>query len=237
MSSGKLQVLSFFCVDVSTLRNGGYDWIELVITPFDDNLVHPAADIWQAAGPPDNSIQIALTPGTDNIFSMVVYRDGVAEHYSLGGQRNDGVNSWIAYATDAVPLEMRATRRETFELTITDDDRLSFGIVDYFDGQDTDRSFYWLNNVDISPLDWNSAVVQLQHFSFDPTNNRGNDSCDGTNWHLDNGAIKPAIPFFITKASARYVDPEVSPNNSVSFATPSGSDSFCDSLPAVLQWR
>lgn len=212
--------------DVSTKRSGGYDWIEIVLTPFEDNLVHPADDIWQIAGAPENSIRISMTPGTDNKFTMSVDRDDITQRYVRCGEQCEGADWWTTYGSATLPLIPDARRRETFELTITDDDRISFGVVDYFDGINNDQSFYWLDNVDVSPLDWKSAVVQIQHFSFNPTNNCGNASCDGDTWHWDNIKIDPAIPFSMVPSEGRYLDPQLDTGNEMKFETSSGDDAF-----------
>lgn len=210
--------------DLSTARKGGYDWIEIMLTPYDDNLVHPASDFWQVAGPPRNAIQIAMTPGTDNNFTLIKYANGSAETYQFC-DRCDGVDFWTSYGTSQLPLVPDKKRRENFELLITDDGRISFGVKNYFNGVDTSQSFLWLDEVDISPLNWTTAVVQLQHFSFNPTNNCGNTSCDGETWHWDNVEIEPAVAFTIIPSTQRYVDPQLNTNTRVQFQSVSAENS------------
>lgn len=234
--------------DISTFRRGGYDWLEFFITPFSDNLVHPAQPFWDSAGPPRNGIAIELVPGGINEFKLTVFKDGEAIEFPACGLDCPGNNSWIAYDTPLLPLVPSQRRRDTFRITINRDN-ISFGVFGYYDGQDSDNEFYFLENVPLPDLGWSRGVVQLTHSSFNPTNNCANvpdpvnpaDNppgeiiCEGDTWHWDNVRIEPAVPFNIIASTRRnssdqfkqrYVDPERTPGSNIKFAEPAPENAF-----------
>lgn len=234
--------------DISTFRKGGYDWVELFISPFDDHLVHPVKAIWEVAGPPRNGIEISMNPGGQNRFLLTTYVDGVATPYQFCGELCEGVNHFIPYDSPKLPLIPSQRRRDKFRVTISQE-RISFGIIDYYDGESNDKSFYWLDDVAIGPLSWNKGVVQFSHVSFNPKNNCDNvpdpvnppdnpdfvHECDGDTWHWDNIVIDPSVPFTIIPTAKveptdtfkqRYVDPLHSRDNTVSFVQPSPENAY-----------
>ncbi len=233
--------------DISTFRRGGYDWLEFAITPFDDNLVHPTHAFWEVAGPPRNGLLIDMTPGGINSFNLTAFNNGVAKHYSTCFDC-EGVNSWVEYDTDVLPLVPSQKRRDTFRISISKR-RISFAVIGYDDGSDTDNDFYWLDDVELEPLAWSRGVVQLSHSSFNPKNNCDNvpsprnppdnepfvHECDGDTWHWDNVRIEPSTPFTIIptrklrrqdKFKQRYVDPTRTQPARVRFVRSAPRDAF-----------
>jgi len=231
--------------DLSTFRRGGYDWIEIFITPFEDNLVHPAQPFWDAAGPPRNAIAIELVPGGINRFNLTVFKDGEPVENSICGANCPGDKTWVSYDSAQLPLVPSQRRRDTFRITLNENE-ISFSVSGYFDGQDQDNEFYFLDKVPLPDLGWTRGVVQLSHVVFNPTNNCANVptpvnppdnppgfdiECEGDTWHWDNVRIEPAVPFSIIPTAKqdlsdpykqRYADPA---SNRVRFTQTSSADS------------
>jgi hypothetical protein len=193
-SNGEAQI-SF---DVSTLRTSGRDWIDIWVTPFEDNLQLPLQEpIPDGTGEPRNAVNIMMDTNS-SIFRTRVTRDFVTE--DVPGTDVD----YIGYESFLVP---DARRRDTFVLTISDT-HIKFGMPDYE---------HWWVDADIASLGWDRGVVQLGHHSYNPTKDCG--ECGPNTWHWDNVLIDPAVPFTMIKADRRYVD-DSSGTNSVNLAVP-----------------
>jgi hypothetical protein len=171
--------------DMTTARTSGRDWIDLWITPYEDNLQLPLSE-WlpDLSGEPKRSIQVEM---------------GFSEqksHFKVNLVRNFQVEelrsaSWIAYEDYLTPS---STRRDTFELQISRS-HVMFGMPDY--------DIWWVDE-DIPALDWTVGVVQLGHHSYTPEKDCGD--CAPNTWHWDNVEISPAVPFTIIPARQRFGD-------------------------------
>lgn len=189
--------------DVSTERTSGRDWIDLWITPYDEQLQLPLPE-WlpDLSGEPRRAIKIEMDSFEDNtIFKGEIIRDHQAEII-------DG-NTWTGYEAFLVPS---AADRTTFELQLSET-HIKFGIPAY--------DFWWIDT-DIAALGWNQGVVQLGHHSYNPT--KDCTDCSPNTWHWDNVLIEPAIPFTMLHADQRYIDPDTTP--SVSFPTAAPENAY-----------
>lgn len=187
--------------DVSTLRTSSRDWIDLWITPYEDQLQLPLEE-WlpDLSGEPRRAVFITMGSfNSDTIFQGNVVRD-------FDVQSVDG-NTWTGYEEFLTPSAMERT---TFELRISET-HLKFGMPDY--------DFWWIDTP-IAPLGWRQGIVQLGHHSYNPQKDCSN--CQPNTWHWDNVFIEPAVPFTLIRATQRYVDASTGP--AVTFARPAPQD-------------
>lgn len=179
--SGGEAVISF---DVSTFRASGRDWIDLWVTPWDNNLQLPLEDyLPDLQGEPRRAIHVKMDgPRGDTHFKVYVVDEFGREELPL---------EWG-------PLEQTVSapesQRDTFELHISRT-HLKFGMPGY------DR---WFVDSSIEDLGWDTGVVQFGHHSYNPK--KDSDSEGPGTWHWDNVSISPAIPFSITRGDFRYAD-------------------------------
>ncbi|MGB4872309.1 MAG: hypothetical protein WBP47_19800, partial [Candidatus Promineifilaceae bacterium] len=125
-------VISF---DVSTLRTSGRDWIDVWVTPFDDNLQLALQDyLPDLSGEPRNAIHIAMD------FSSSRFQGFLIRDFSLSSITGTG-DSWQGYESFLTP---DARRRDTFELRISRN-HIKFGMPAY--------NFWWIDT-SITPLNW-----------------------------------------------------------------------------------
>lgn len=172
--------------DVSTLRTSQRDWIDLIISPYADNLAVPLEpSLPDLNGMPRNAVRIYMGLAR-NAFCPAVIRNGVEQ--DLPCEMYDVYEDWLT--PDAV-------RRDTFELRLSRTS-LSFGMPAY--------GRWWTQNAVISPaLSWTQGVVQLGHHSYTPLKDCAG-PCSANTWHWDNVSINPAAPLGIIRANERYVD-------------------------------
>lgn len=194
--SGGEAVIRF---DASTLRTSGRDWIDLWVTPYDDNLQAPLED-WlpDLNGEPRRAIHIRMDFGTDgNLsgrFDGEVINNFIAQE--LPTINSEGYESFL------VPS---ASQRSTFELRISNN-HIKFGMPAY--------NFYWIDT-NVSALGWNQGIVQFGQHSYNPMKNCS--TCTPNTIHWDNISISPAVPFTILGSNRRYVQPGA---NTVNLSAP-----------------
>jgi hypothetical protein len=172
--------------DVSTLRTSLRDWIDLWITPYEDNLQIPLqTDIAMvdASGPPRRAVHV-LMDLTGNFFHVTVYNNFQPTRYR---------GAYTPYDNLFTP---DARRRDTFELQISRT-RVKFGMPSY--------NLYWVDTT-IPDLGWDHGVVQLGHHSYNPLKDCS--TCKPGTWHWDNVMISPSRPFTIVHANRLYADRE-----------------------------
>jgi hypothetical protein len=184
--------------DVSTARFSPRDWIDLWITPYEDNL-QLVLDSWlpDMNGEPRRSVHVMMDFSEISKFKGEVVRD--FEVFPLPGTPQ----SWLGYESFLTPS---ASRRDTFELRLSNT-HIKFGMPDY--------DFWWLDTP-IEPLGWTQGVLQLGHHSYNPRKECPN--CAPNTWHWDNVSIEPAVPFTLLRADRRYVDESTAAT--VNFAAP-----------------
>ena len=193
--------------DLSTLRESGRDWVDIWLSPFEDQLQTPLTGSVDLQGPPKHGIQVVMDLQRDNSKFRAFRFDDHVETELVGTGR-----SYRGYEYFLIP---DARRRDTFELRIAKT-HLTFGMPDY--------DFNWFD-LDIDELDWTKAMVQLGHHSYNPTKDCEHDgTCGPTTWHWDNVEIAPATPITMIRGNSRYADEAT--NTEVTFNTPSPSDAF-----------
>lgn len=191
--------------DLSTQRTSNRDWVDLWITPYQDNLQLPLED-WlpDLSGEPRHAIHVRMEFG---------------DRATLSGRfRAELINDFEAEALpEAVTegyetiLEPSPTQRETFELHISGT-HLRFGMPAY--------DLWWVDTA-LPDLAWTQGVVQFGHHSYNPMKNC--ETCQPNTWHWDNVVIEPAVPFTILRGDRRYLDSRTGPL--VTFRQPAPADS------------
>ncbi|MCB9134507.1 MAG: hypothetical protein H6636_03715 [Anaerolineales bacterium] len=199
--SGQEAVVRF---NVSTLRTSFRDWFDIRLTPFEDNL-QLALENWlpDLSGEPRRGVHVTLFGPISSFNGTVIRNFAVEELDSL---------SWISYDTF---LEPSATRRDLFELRISKN-HLQFGMPDY--------NFWWIDTEINPPLDWNQAVLQLGHHSYNPLKDCPA-TCTPDTWHWDNVSIYPEKSFTLIHATQRYVD-QTSSSNKVTFESAAPANAY-----------
>jgi hypothetical protein len=174
--------------DLSTERTSSRDWIDVWVTPYEDNL-QLALDGWlpDLHGEPRRGVHIVMDFLENSVFRAEIMRDFEIEVIE------PTLQGWQGYETF---LETSAARRDTFELRLSRN-HIKFGMPDY--------DFWWIDS-EIVPLDWNQGVVQFGHHSYNPLKDCPFEACSPSTWHWDNVFIQPALPFTILPADRRYVD-------------------------------
>ncbi len=192
--------------DVSTLRTSDRDWIDLWITPFNDNLALPLDNDVDLQGVPKNSVHIRMDFGDTGVFHGEVYRNFKATALPVATSKS----------YDQV-LTPSAAVRSTFELRITRT-HIKFGMPKY--------NLWWIDT-NIADLGWDSGIVQLGHHSYNPEKDCAGSglACTPNTWHWDNVSINPAVPFTMIKADKRYISKDDA-NRTLTFNLPAPSNSF-----------
>jgi hypothetical protein len=187
-------IISF---DVSTLRTSERDWIDLWISPYDDNLALPLEDeLPDLQGEPRNALHIRMDGGVaETVFRATVVRNFQAQEVK---------GTWQGSYQDVLTSD--AKRRDTFELRISQT-HLAFGMPKY--------NLWWIDT-DIQNLGWDTGVVQLGHHTYTPT--KSCTHCGPNTWHWDNVSIRPARPFTIIRGQQRMIDQDSDPT--VTFSQP-----------------
>ena len=163
--------------DVSMGDQSLRDWIDVWVTPYNDNLALPLQpDLPDGDGEPRNGIHLQQDFSV-NSWHLAVFRNGSRTVY--GGGIN--ANASGAFVPDFA-------RRDTMQIVITPT-RVTMTMPQY-----------GLTLVDqtVPTLPFTQGVVQFGHHSYDPTKDG---SGSPNTWHWDNFSIEPTVPFTITKTS------------------------------------
>jgi hypothetical protein len=172
--------------DMSTQRGSGRDWVDLWISPYEDNLQIPLQD-WLPPyqGEPRRAVQIRMDNGEGGTFFRAdVVRDFTATEVPGSTRTYESV------------LTPSASRRDKFALYLSGT-HIRFGMPAY--------DLWWIDS-DIADLGWSRGVVQFGHHAYNPTKECSS-NCTNT-WHWDNIGIEPAAPFTIVRGTPRYVTAE-----------------------------
>ena len=173
--------------DVSTLRTSDRDWIDVWVTPFNEN-VQLAGDIGlvDLNGFPKDAVLIRM----DTNNNATIFRGDVITNFD---EQLVGSNDGLGLESIVTPS---AAVRTPFELHISRT-HLKFGIPSL--------NKWWVDD-DITPLAWSTGTVQLGHHSYNPEKDAGCGppievtACAANTWHWDNVGIAPAIPFTILQS-------------------------------------
>jgi hypothetical protein len=189
---------------LSTLRTSGNDWVDLWISPWDDNLELPLDGSLAGVdlqGPPKTAVHVRMIPGSQSSTAF--------EAYTVKDFRETRLPSDArSYESFLTPT---STFRDTFELQISRT-RLRFGILARTAGAQTHPTFYWIDTPIAPALPFASGVLQFGHHSMNQ--NLSDNAGVGGTWHWDDWRISPALPFTIirpladaTGSPVRSVDP------------------------------
>lgn len=186
--------------DVSTFKSSNRDWIDLWITPYEDNMQLPL-DAWlpDLQGTPKNAIHIREDQG---IFKVNVITNYVGVEYTINAFRK----------FDEI-VTQSPKDRVTFELQLSKN-HIKFGIPPQ--PLTANRSLYWADSA-IPELLWSQGIVQLGHHSYNPTKDCADGTCKPNTWHWDSVQISNSIPLTIIKADKRTVN---SNNETINFNLP-----------------
>jgi hypothetical protein len=170
--------------DVSTMRTSLRDFLDIWITPFNDN-VQLVGDIGvvDLNGQPRNAVHVRQ----DQFNGNTIYRGNVVRNFN---EQTVGSNDGLGVEQI---LTASATVRTTFELRLSRT-HMKFGIPAL--------NAWWVDN-NFADLGWTSGIVQLGHHSYNPEKDCS--GCTANTWHWDNVSISPAIPFTILNGSRRAV--------------------------------
>lgn len=187
--------------DMSTGRASGRDWVEIWISPFDEQLQLPGQD-WMPDmnGHPNNGIQLFLDLATWRFSGRRI----------SGGEVTELNGDW--FTLDEIS-DQSYTDLTQFELTI-DPHGITFGLP--IVGR------WWVDDTWQDPLSFEYGVVQITHHSFEPLKDCGAD-CGPNSWVFDNVSMAPAVPFTIIQAQQRYVNRGTGPAVDLAGPTPVGS--------------
>jgi len=178
---------------MSTQRTSERDWIDVWVTPYEDNLqLTIENDFPDLNGPPKRAIHVrmdAFNGGT--MFKATIYDNHQPVHEVAR-------SFWGNYDDFLTP---DPARRDTFELRVTPN-HLRFGMPAYNK---------WWQDSPMPTLAWTAGVVQFGHHSYTPDKDCAATSpCKPNTWHWDNVSITPSIPFTIVRGDQRYAEKSTS---------------------------
>lgn len=193
--SGGTATISF---DLSTLRMSTRDWVDLWITPYNDNLTLPfdQGDV-DLQGLPRNGVHIQMSA----FNGQTTFRCNTISNFVETEVPSNWWETWFHSSPtvrDTFKLEISSTHLKFYSPTMT-----------YSDG-----SPWTACDTAISNLGWTNGVVQFGHHSYNPTKDN---SGDPATWHWDNIAISPSQEFTIIKGDRRYID---SSTQTINFTSP-----------------
>jgi hypothetical protein len=224
-SSGEV-VISW---DMATLRTSTRDWIDIWVTPFEDNLQLPLYN-WlpDLNGEPKRAIHINM-----NQFNGLTI---------FGGEQFSNFTSvglddcWWCTLEDKMTTSPK--QRSKFELRLSKTHvkfSMPGGQLDV-NGQpiNNGQEIVWIDKTLSTPLDWTSGIVQFGHHSYNPSKDCTYNpatpykTCYANTWHWDNIAISNATPFTIIKADRRYIANGIGidTTDTVSFDQPAPQNSY-----------
>ncbi len=206
--------------DMSTLRMSTRDWIDVWITPYNENVVLPFdqgnVDL---QGFPKTGVHIVMS-----VFNgETTFRGSYQKNY-VETEIND---CWWCTIKQYLPQGESAATRQTFKLTWSKT-HVKFEMLP----SATSTGVVWVDG-DIPDLGFTQGVVQFAHHSYNPDKDNScvtpNPQVNGmstcSTWHWDNLSISPAIPFTIIKADKRYVD-STSSFQKITFNSPAPANSY-----------
>jgi hypothetical protein len=175
--------------DLSTLRTSYRDWVDIWITPFEDNLVLPLNALTvDLQGPPARGIHVKMDQ-----FNGTVFRANVMDNFkSVALPSRDGKS------LERLVGSPSAVNRTTFELKISPT-HLKFGAPKL--------GYNWVDT-SLTALKWTRGIVQLAHHSYNPTKDckaQGLPACLPNTWHWSNFSISNAVPFTLFRGDLQAI--------------------------------
>ncbi|MFZ1721503.1 MAG: carbohydrate-binding domain-containing protein [Microgenomates group bacterium] len=211
--------------NVTTFRTTQRDWIDIWITPWEDNLALPfdTGEV-DLQGMPRNTIQVTMMAPNDN--SKTGFRPKIIINGKDTGefQMHSSDYNWYTPYEDFLPGKSGdPKRRDTFEIKISKN-HISVCMPQDTSDNAPSQTICWANKT-IQTLPFTKGVVQFAHHSYTPNKDCNFYSpltCGADTWHWDDFVIDPAVPFTMIKADRRMVTTESTP---VTFQAPAPAQS------------
>ncbi len=216
--------------DLSTLRMSSRDWVDIWVTPYQDNLALPfdQGDV-DLQGLPRTGLHVIMS-AFNGETTFRAYTIQNFQETEIDGCWWCGLPGYLGYTPTG-------QQRETFRLSLTPSS-LKFELLaggPNSGGNVTPVAF--IDNV-IPNLGFTRGVVQFGHHSYNPTKD---DSGVPATWHWDNVSIAPAVPFTIIRATERYTTGGIvtfnapAPANAYLRFAANGSNVTVNGQPARIQ--
>ena len=193
----------------STFRTSARDWTDILVTPFDENLVLPDNTDVDLSGRPRDALSIEMSESLPTTFSGTLMND----FRPMGITTRDTPMETV--------LSPSANTRTHFQLEISST-HVRFGIPE--------TGTWWVDR-EVPTLKFTRGIVQFGHHSYTPgkecSPTPGVLSCTGDTWHWSDVAISRATPFTMLRSTASQPGQHVSRETSqmVQFASAVPSDS------------
>ncbi len=175
--------------DLSTLRTSYRDWVDVWITPFEDNLVLPLNALTvDLQGPPARGIHVKMDQ-----FNGTVFRANLMDNF-----KSQALPSKDGRSLEKLVGSPSAVKRTTFELAISPT-HLKFGAPNL--------GYNWVDTA-LTGMKWTRGVVQLAHHSYNPTKDcalQWLPTCLPNTWHWSNFSISNAVPFTLLRGNPQVV--------------------------------
>lgn len=216
--------------DMSTLRTSARDWVDIVLTPFNEHQMLAYNNNDNHAPPNNIFVQV---PGGGNVWLATQRVNGATDGIVFGQDQHingDGFTTWNMVQAAQTPSRTSASaRRDSFRLTLT-----ATHLRMCIDGNDVPQTYFWQGHASFCWIDTNlpvplaaniwggQAAVQLNHRVYnaekacidaqvplDPNpvdqfqidhTAFGDANCPPNTWHWDNVKITPASPFRVIQA-------------------------------------
>lgn len=187
--------------DLSTIRTSGRDWVDLWVTPYEDNLQLPLEE-WLPTfqGEPRRAVHVRM----DTSPVGTIFRGTVVRGFDAEDLRSNDARGYESVLTPS------AVKRETFELRLSRT-HVKFGMPAY--------DLWWIDQ-EVAGLDWNRGVVQFGHHSYNSEKDCPLPTGCVNTWHWDNISVSPSRPVTILPGSVRTVDANTSPEITFSAGAP-----------------
>ncbi len=193
--------------EMSTEAASQRDWVDLLITPYDQNQAHPLeVSLPDLQGKPRDYLHVDLA----NNEHAPIPRLG-----QNGAESTLGEQTWtVASVRSGIrPGTNEAATRQTFRLTLSS----TSATFERLASESAPAIVFW--DKTFPPLNFTSGVVQFGHHSYTPWKD-GNGGPQ--TYHWDNVTINPSIPFTMIKSDIRYVTTD---SQIVSFDSPAPRNS------------
>jgi hypothetical protein len=174
--------------NLSTLRTALRDWVDIWITPFNDNLVLPLDELVDLQGPPPHAIHVRMDQTTGTVFRAELIDNFVVTKLPFNGKKT----------LEKLLASPSAVTRTKFALTISPT-HLTFGAPAL--------GFNWVDTP-ITQLAWSRGIVQLSHHSYNPTKKcvvSATMTCVPNTWHWSDFSISNAVPFTLIRGDHQAI--------------------------------
>lgn len=165
---------------VSTFRTSNRDWLDINVSPFEDNLVAPATSSVDLNGLPPNVIHCEMSPPPTR-WGCYVLANSQRSSLATGGRSIEDTLASKGQPTSAVT-------RTLLELDISPT-HVRMGMPEY-------NNWFVDSNVTVP---FAQGVVQLGHHTYSPDKEcdptAGVLSCTGNTWHWSDFSISSSVPF------------------------------------------